>query len=178
MLPSLDYDKLKKDLVKGSDRLRSLLLQALRWVGLSFHIDSSKEPSKVIKHPVTLQKSNPSPFTWLYLSAVHAFQRLTRSFRGEQRDTVLQAYISNDLLELNGDAKQVGWLVRDEKSSIMDLSERPFLWLFNVIGPTVPLGPICVFPKDFAKSTKKKKIYMAQVQLSCSFTVTFEDTQE
>lgn len=34
MLPSLDYDKLKKDLVQGSDRLRSLLLQALRWVGV------------------------------------------------------------------------------------------------------------------------------------------------
>ncbi|XP_058494292.1 lisH domain-containing protein ARMC9 isoform X1 [Solea solea] len=56
MLPSLDYEKLKKDLVEGSDRLRSLLLQALRW-------------------------------------------RLTRSLPGEQRDTVLQAYISNDLLE-------------------------------------------------------------------------------
>ncbi|XP_042339918.1 lisH domain-containing protein ARMC9 isoform X1 [Plectropomus leopardus] len=56
MLPSLDYEKLKKDLVEGSDRLRSLLLQALRW-------------------------------------------RLTRSLPGEQRDTVLQAFISNDLLE-------------------------------------------------------------------------------
>ncbi|XP_037626409.1 lisH domain-containing protein ARMC9 isoform X1 [Sebastes umbrosus] len=56
MLPSLDYEKLKRDLVEGSDRLRSLLLQALRW-------------------------------------------RLTRSLPGEQRDTVLQAFISNDLLE-------------------------------------------------------------------------------
>lgn len=56
MLPSLDYEKLKKDLVEGADRLKSLLLQALRW-------------------------------------------RLTRSLPGEQRDTVLQAYISNDLLE-------------------------------------------------------------------------------
>ncbi|XP_047231505.1 lisH domain-containing protein ARMC9 isoform X3 [Girardinichthys multiradiatus] len=56
MLPSLDYEKLRKDLVDGSDRLRCLLLQALRW-------------------------------------------RLTRSLPGEQRDTVLQAYISNDLLE-------------------------------------------------------------------------------
>ncbi|CAJ1060779.1 lisH domain-containing protein ARMC9 isoform X3 [Xyrichtys novacula] len=56
MLPSLDYEKLKKDLCEGPDRLRSLLLQALRW-------------------------------------------RLTRSLPGEQRDTVLQAYISNDLLE-------------------------------------------------------------------------------
>ncbi|XP_032428747.1 lisH domain-containing protein ARMC9 isoform X3 [Xiphophorus hellerii] len=56
MLPSLDYDKLKTDLVVGSDRLKCLLLQALRW-------------------------------------------RITRSLPGEQRDTVLQAYISNDLLE-------------------------------------------------------------------------------
>ncbi|KAM8888674.1 lisH domain-containing protein ARMC9 isoform 1-T5 [Synchiropus picturatus] len=56
MLPSLDYEKLKKDLVDGSDRLKALLLQALRW-------------------------------------------RLTRSLPGEQRDTVLQAYISNDVLE-------------------------------------------------------------------------------
>ncbi|XP_016315858.1 lisH domain-containing protein ARMC9-like [Sinocyclocheilus anshuiensis] len=56
LLPSLDYEKLKKDLVNGSDRLKALLLQALRW-------------------------------------------RLTRSLHGEQRDTVLQAFISNDLLE-------------------------------------------------------------------------------
>lgn len=32
MLPSLDYEKLKKDLVQGPDRLKCLLLQALRWV--------------------------------------------------------------------------------------------------------------------------------------------------
>uniref|UniRef100_A0A667WYA6 LisH domain-containing protein ARMC9 n=1 Tax=Myripristis murdjan TaxID=586833 RepID=A0A667WYA6_9TELE len=64
MLPSLDYEKLKKDLVEGSDRLQSLLLQALRW-------------------------------------------RLTRSLHGEQRDAVLQAYISNDLLHCYS-TKQVG----------------------------------------------------------------------
>ncbi|XP_077389417.1 lisH domain-containing protein ARMC9 isoform X2 [Festucalex cinctus] len=58
MLPSLDYVKLKKDLLEGSERLRCLLLQALRW-------------------------------------------RLTRSLPGEQRDTALQAYIRNDLLERN-----------------------------------------------------------------------------
>ncbi|XP_044146041.1 lisH domain-containing protein ARMC9 isoform X1 [Bufo gargarizans] len=56
LLPSLDYEKLKKDLVYGSDRLKTLLLQALRW-------------------------------------------RLTHSRPGEQRDTVLQAYITNDLLD-------------------------------------------------------------------------------
>lgn len=32
LLPSLDYEKLKKDLVLGSDRLKAFLLQALRWV--------------------------------------------------------------------------------------------------------------------------------------------------
>ncbi|XP_034035889.1 lisH domain-containing protein ARMC9 isoform X2 [Thalassophryne amazonica] len=31
LLPSLDYEKLKKDLVEGSDRLQCLLLQALCW---------------------------------------------------------------------------------------------------------------------------------------------------
>ncbi|XP_069753165.1 lisH domain-containing protein ARMC9 isoform X2 [Narcine bancroftii] len=56
LLASLDYEKLKNDLVYGNDRLKALLLQALRW-------------------------------------------RLTQSQPGEQRDTVLQAYVSNDLLE-------------------------------------------------------------------------------
>ncbi|XP_078267017.1 lisH domain-containing protein ARMC9 isoform X5 [Rhinoraja longicauda] len=56
LLASLDYEKLKYDLVCGNDRLKALLLQALRW-------------------------------------------RLTQSQPGEQRDTVLQAYITNDLLE-------------------------------------------------------------------------------
>lgn len=32
LLPSLDYEKLKKDLVTGNDRLKAFLLQALRWV--------------------------------------------------------------------------------------------------------------------------------------------------
>ncbi|KAL1770541.1 lisH domain-containing protein ARMC9 isoform X1 [Sigmodon hispidus] len=56
LLPSLDYEKLKKDLIWGSDRLKAFLLQALRW-------------------------------------------RLTTSHPGEQRETVLQAYVSNDLLD-------------------------------------------------------------------------------
>lgn len=56
LLPSLDYERVKKDLVYGSDRLKTLLLQALRW-------------------------------------------RFTHSQPGEQRDTVLQAYITNDLLD-------------------------------------------------------------------------------
>ncbi|XP_062868784.1 lisH domain-containing protein ARMC9 isoform X2 [Trichomycterus rosablanca] len=55
LLPSLNYEKLKRDLMSGSDRLKALLLQALRW-------------------------------------------RLTRSLQGEQRDTILQAFITNDLL--------------------------------------------------------------------------------
>lgn len=32
LLPSLDYEKLKRDLIVGSDRLKAFLLQALRWV--------------------------------------------------------------------------------------------------------------------------------------------------
>ena len=36
LLPSLDYEKLKKDLILGSDRLKAFLLQALRWVRTFF----------------------------------------------------------------------------------------------------------------------------------------------
>lgn len=42
-----------------------------------------------------------------YVYFLNFFQRLTRSLPGEQRDTVLQAYISNDLLERYS-TKQVG----------------------------------------------------------------------
>ncbi|KAM9231112.1 LOW QUALITY PROTEIN: lisH domain-containing protein ARMC9 [Leptosomus discolor] len=62
LLPSLDYEKLKKDLITGNDRLKAFLLQALRW-------------------------------------------RLTTSYPGEQRDTVLQAYISNDLLDCHSNCQ-------------------------------------------------------------------------
>uniref|UniRef100_A0A9L0S0N9 LisH domain-containing protein ARMC9 n=1 Tax=Equus caballus TaxID=9796 RepID=A0A9L0S0N9_HORSE len=63
LLPSLDYEKLKKDLTLGSDRLKAFLLQALRW-------------------------------------------RLTTSHPGEQRETVLQAYISNDLLDCHSHSQR------------------------------------------------------------------------
>ncbi|KAE8603541.1 hypothetical protein XENTR_v10014361 [Xenopus tropicalis] len=70
LFPSLDYEKLKKDLVFGNDRLKALILQALRW-------------------------------------------RLTRSQPGEQRNTVLQAYISNDLLDCHhNEQKNVLMLLR------------------------------------------------------------------
>ncbi|XP_068445584.1 lisH domain-containing protein ARMC9 isoform X2 [Clinocottus analis] len=76
MLPSLDYEKLKTDLVGGSDRLKSLLLQALRW-------------------------------------------RLTRSLPGEQRDTVLQAFISNDLLERFSSKQKTLLLLMRSKNEIV-----------------------------------------------------------
>ncbi|NXL25236.1 ARMC9 protein, partial [Setophaga kirtlandii] len=63
LLPSLDYEKLKKDLITGNDRLKALLLQALRW-------------------------------------------RLTTSYPGEQRDTIMQAYISNDLLDCHNNCQR------------------------------------------------------------------------
>ncbi|NXG46236.1 ARMC9 protein, partial [Psilopogon haemacephalus] len=63
LLPSLDYEKLKRDLITGNDRLKAFLLQALRW-------------------------------------------RLTTSYPGEQRDTVLQAYISNDLLDCHSNCQK------------------------------------------------------------------------
>ncbi|KAI3368687.1 hypothetical protein L3Q82_025680, partial [Scortum barcoo] len=82
MLPSLDYEKLKKDLIEGPDRLRSLLLQALRW-------------------------------------------RLTRSLPGEQRDTVLQAYISNDLLQrYSNKQKNVLHLIRSKNETVRQYMAR------------------------------------------------------
>ncbi|MEE6516140.1 hypothetical protein FKM82_025377, partial [Ascaphus truei] len=82
LLPSLDYEKLKKDLVFGNDRLKAFILQALRW-------------------------------------------RFTRSQPGEQRETVLQAYISNDLLDShNNDQINVLKLLHS-KSEVVHASTPP-----------------------------------------------------
>ncbi|XP_067254603.1 lisH domain-containing protein ARMC9 isoform X2 [Chanodichthys erythropterus] len=82
LLPSLDYEKLKKDLANGSDRLKALLLQALRW-------------------------------------------RLTRSLHGEQRDTVLQAFISNDLLErYSTKPKTVLYLIKSKNEIVRQYMAR------------------------------------------------------
>ncbi|XP_043378261.1 lisH domain-containing protein ARMC9 isoform X2 [Chelonia mydas] len=76
LLPSLDYEKLKKDLISGSDRLKAFLLQALRW-------------------------------------------RLTTSHPGEQRDTVLQAYISNDLLDIHNSSQRNVLKLLHSKSEVV-----------------------------------------------------------
>ncbi|KAI5609809.1 lisH domain-containing protein ARMC9 [Silurus asotus] len=82
LLPSLDYNKLKRDLISGSDRLKALLLQALRW-------------------------------------------RLTRSVQGEQRDTVLQAYISNDLLNFySTKQKSVVYLLKSKNVTVRQYTVR------------------------------------------------------
>ncbi|KAM6326728.1 lisH domain-containing protein ARMC9 isoform 9-T9 [Podargus strigoides] len=76
LLPSLDYEKLKKDLITGNDRLKAFLLQALRW-------------------------------------------RLTTSYPGEQRDTVLQAYISNDLLDCHSNCQRSVLKLLRSKSEVV-----------------------------------------------------------
>uniref|UniRef100_A0A6I8NAY8 LisH domain-containing protein ARMC9 n=1 Tax=Ornithorhynchus anatinus TaxID=9258 RepID=A0A6I8NAY8_ORNAN len=76
LLPSLDYEKLKKDLVFGSDRLKAFLLQALRW-------------------------------------------RLTTSHPGEQRETVLRAYISNDLLDCHSNNQRNVLKLLHSKSEVV-----------------------------------------------------------
>ncbi|KAM9460904.1 lisH domain-containing protein ARMC9 isoform 1-T1 [Clarias gariepinus] len=84
LLPSLDYEKLKRDLISGSDRLKALLLQALRW-------------------------------------------RLTRSIQGEQRDTVLQAFISNDLLNCyTTKQKSVVYLIKSKNETVRQCTARLF----------------------------------------------------
>ncbi|XP_008836289.1 lisH domain-containing protein ARMC9 isoform X1 [Nannospalax galili] len=82
LLPSLDYEKLKKDLIWGSDRLKAFLLQALRW-------------------------------------------RLTTSHPGEQRETVLQAYISNDLLDChNHNQRSVLQLLHSKSEAVRQYMAR------------------------------------------------------
>ncbi|TSK53800.1 LisH domain-containing protein ARMC9 [Bagarius yarrelli] len=82
LLPSLEYEKLKRDLISGSDRLKALLLQALRW-------------------------------------------RLTRSIQGEQRDTVLQAFIRNDLLNCyNTKQKSVLHLIESKNETVRQYTAR------------------------------------------------------
>ncbi|XP_015270455.1 PREDICTED: lisH domain-containing protein ARMC9, partial [Gekko japonicus] len=76
LLPSLDYEKLKKDLVDGNDRLKAFLLQALRW-------------------------------------------RLTTSHPGEQRDTVLQAYINNDLLDCYSNVQRSVLMLIQSKNEVV-----------------------------------------------------------
>ncbi|XP_047727553.1 lisH domain-containing protein ARMC9 isoform X3 [Prionailurus viverrinus] len=76
LLPSLDYEKLKKDLTGGSDRLKAFLLQALRW-------------------------------------------RLTTSHPGEQRETVLEAYIGNDLLDCHSHGQRSVLQLLHSKSEVV-----------------------------------------------------------
>lgn len=42
LLPSLDYEKLKKDLLAGNDRLKAFLLQALRWVSRMASVETDQ----------------------------------------------------------------------------------------------------------------------------------------
>lgn len=55
MLPSLDYEKLKTDLIEGRDRLKSLLLQALRWVCFQILTFCTVFLSPYFLHFLTLQ---------------------------------------------------------------------------------------------------------------------------
>ncbi|XP_033641945.1 lisH domain-containing protein ARMC9-like [Asterias rubens] len=87
LLPSLDYDQVKFDMINAPKRRRELLLQALRW-------------------------------------------RLTRSEPGEQRDTVLSAYIQHDLLgcaEMNEHRKAV----MDALIAGDDVTQQYMARLFN-----------------------------------------------
>ncbi|XP_040897066.1 lisH domain-containing protein ARMC9 isoform X3 [Toxotes jaculatrix] len=115
MLPSLDYEKLKKDLVEGTDRLRSLLLQALRW-------------------------------------------RLTRSLPGEQRDTVLQAYISNDLLErYSTKQKTVLHLMRSRNEIVRQYMARLINAFASLAEGRVYLSQIPILLKLLTEALKKEE---------------------
>ncbi|XP_028259331.1 lisH domain-containing protein ARMC9-like isoform X2 [Parambassis ranga] len=115
VLPSLDYDKLKKDLLVGPDRLRSLLLQALRW-------------------------------------------RLTHSLPGEQRDTVLQAYISNDLLErYSTEQKTVLHLMRSTNQTVRQYMARLINAFASLAEGRVYLSQIPILLKLLTEVLKKEE---------------------
>ncbi|XP_053179167.1 lisH domain-containing protein ARMC9 isoform X2 [Scomber japonicus] len=115
MLPSLDYEKLKKDLVEGLDRLKSLLLQALRW-------------------------------------------RLTRSLPGEQRDTVLQAYISNDLLErYSTKQKTVLHLIRSKNEIVQQYMARLINAFASLAEGRVYLSQIPILLKVLTEALRKEE---------------------
>ena len=59
LLPSLDYEKLKKDLVWGSDRLKAFLLQALRWVR-AFPVNLKKKTVLVCLAAASHASFNPA----------------------------------------------------------------------------------------------------------------------
>lgn len=114
MLPSLDYDKLKKDLLEGSDRLQALLLQALRW-------------------------------------------RLTRSLPGEQRDTVLQAYVSNDLLDrFSNSQKAVLYLMWSRNDIVRQYMARLINAFASLSEGRVYLSQIPVLLKIMTETLKKE----------------------
>ncbi|XP_035764149.1 lisH domain-containing protein ARMC9 isoform X2 [Neolamprologus brichardi] len=115
MLPSLDYEKLKKDLIEGSERLQSLLLQALRW-------------------------------------------RLTRSLPGEQRDTVLQAYISNDLLECySTKEKTVLHLMRSTNEIVRQYMARLINAFASLAEGRVYLSQIPILLKHLTETLRKEE---------------------
>ncbi|KAL3979033.1 hypothetical protein ACER0C_017583 [Sarotherodon galilaeus] len=115
MLPSLDYEKLKKDLIEGSERLQSLLLQALRW-------------------------------------------RLTRSLPGEQRDTVLQAYISNDLLErYSTKEKTVLHLMRSTNEIVRQYMARLINAFASLAEGRVYLSQIPILLKHLTETLRKEE---------------------
>lgn len=70
LLPSLDYEKLKKDLIWGSDRLKAFLLQALRWVGtVPSNLETNRKNSTLfflagylVTWPVSCNPSVKDPF--------------------------------------------------------------------------------------------------------------------
>ncbi|RMC02054.1 hypothetical protein DUI87_21216 [Hirundo rustica rustica] len=108
LLPSLDYEKLKKDLITGSDRLKALLLQALRWVRTG-SLEASRTQIPFANKTIVLVMSATSQATSLVLKlakAVEMMKRLTTSYPGEQRDTIMQAYISNDLLDCHSNCQR------------------------------------------------------------------------
>ncbi|TNN75573.1 LisH domain-containing protein ARMC9 [Liparis tanakae] len=126
MLPSLDYEKLKKDLVGGSDRLQSLLLQALRWKTL-LHLMRSKNKivrqymARLINAFASLAEGR------IYLSQIPILLKLlTEALRTEEKDSLARENVLVALQKLSLRRSQqtamiaanlIGWLVDELQDS-------------------------------------------------------------
>uniref|UniRef100_A0A672LY46 LisH domain-containing protein ARMC9 n=1 Tax=Sinocyclocheilus grahami TaxID=75366 RepID=A0A672LY46_SINGR len=139
LLPSLDYEKLKKDLANGSDRLKALLLQALRWVtqnyrqlndNISFVFTLQKTVLNLMKSKIEIVRQYMARLInafaslcdgRMYLSQIPSLLRFgLDSLKNEEKESVTQENLLAALQKLSLRYQSamirdslIGWLVKE-----------------------------------------------------------------
>ncbi|KAG7274071.1 hypothetical protein CRUP_022456, partial [Coryphaenoides rupestris] len=139
LLPSLDYDRLKRDLLGGPERLRCLLLQALRW-RLSRSLPGEQRDTRTVLHLMRSKNEIVRQYMArlinafaslaegrMYLSHMPALLRLLLEvLRREERDSVTRENVLVALQKLSLRRSQqtvmiaddlIGWLVDELQDS-------------------------------------------------------------